>query len=138
MMDVRVFNDPVYSTSIDTMFAVLFGHLRDDVRGHAVLPEHEGVQPSEAGFLMLALRLPVVLSPLGGRSSLPRRERSDAGGLSTVVSDLGSWPRATRPVWVVLLGFALVGAAGGLAVTSATTEAMSSIRRNDPAWPRAS
>ena len=130
MMDMHVFRDRVYDASIYAVFATLFCHLRDAVHHHAVLPERARVQPGED-------RLPDVgdddsddrpLAPERSHRRRTRRAPSDAGGLSTVVIGTGILAASdASQVWVALIGLAFVGAAGGLAVPSATSEAMGSI-----------
>ena len=68
MMDVRVFKDPVYSTAIGTIFAVLFGIYGTMLVVTQYFQNIKDYSAIEAGFLMLALSLPVVvLAPLAGR-----------------------------------------------------------------------
>jgi len=130
MMDVRVFKDGVYSAAIGTIFAVLFGIYGTMLVVTQYFQNIEDYSAIEAGFLMLALSLPVVvLAPLagrlvgryGGRRVTLLGVLSIFTGLFVLALGVGSW------LVVALAGLALVGAAGGLAVTPATSVAMSSI-----------
>jgi EmrB/QacA subfamily drug resistance transporter len=130
MMDVRVFEDGVYSTAIGTIFAVLFGIYGTMLVVTQYFQNIKDYSAVEAGFLMLALSLPVVvLAPLAGRfvARYGGRRVTLSGvlsifiGLFVLAAGVGNW------LVVVLVGLALVGSAGGLAVTPATTVAMSSI-----------
>ena len=130
MMDIRVFRDRVYDASIYAVFATLFciyGTL------FVITQYFQNVRvysPEETGFLMLGMTIPtIVLSPLSGRIVAARGARLPTlVGLSTAV--IGTAILAAgdaSQVWVVLVGLAFVGAASGLAVPSATSEAMGSI-----------
>jgi len=86
--------------------------------------------PEEAGFLMISMTLPViVLAPVAGRltARLGGRRPTLIGvslivaGLAVLVVGVGG-----SLVWT-LVGLALVGGAGGLAVAPVTSVAMSSI-----------
>ncbi len=130
MMDMHVFRDRVYDAANYTVFAMLFciyGTL------FIITQYFQNVRmysPEKTGFLMLAMTIPtIVLSPLSGRIVAARGARLPTlVGLSTVVVGTGILAASdASQVWVVLLGLAFVGAAGGLAVPSATGEAMGSI-----------
>ena len=80
MMDVRVFRDRVYTVAILTLFAVLFA-IYGMLLVHAVLPEHQELQPQRAGLIMLAQTAPmIILAPVAGglaaRSALDDRRCS--------------------------------------------------------------
>ena len=130
MMDMHVFRDRVYDAAIYAVFATLFciyGTLFIITQYFQNVREYS---PEKTGFLMLAMTIPtIVLSPLSGRIVAARGARLPTlVGLSTVVIGTGILAASdASQVWVALLGLAFVGAAGGLAVPSATSEAMGSI-----------
>ena len=130
MMDMHVFRDRVYDASIYAVFATLFsiyGTLFIITQYFQNVREYS---PEKTGFLMLAMTIPtIILSPLSGRIVVARGARLPTlVGISTVVIGTGILAATdASQVWVVLIGLAFVGAAGGLAVPSATSEAMGSI-----------
>ena len=130
MMDVHVFRDRVYDAAIYAVFATLFAIYGTLFIITQYFQNVRDYSPEKTGFLMLAMTIPtIVLSPLSGRIVAAHGARLPTLiGLSTVVIGTGilAASDASR-VWVALIGLAFVGAAGGLAVPSATSEAMGSI-----------
>jgi EmrB/QacA subfamily drug resistance transporter len=130
MMDLRVFGDRVYSTAIITIFCVLFGIYGTLLVITQYFQNIRDYSAEDAGFLMISMTLPViVLSPIAGRLTARGGGRRPtligvsliAAGLAVLAATVGG-----NLAWT-LLGLALIGAAGGLAVTPVTSVAMSSI-----------
>jgi EmrB/QacA subfamily drug resistance transporter len=131
MMDVRVFGDRVYSTAIVTIFCVLFGIYGTMLVITQYFQNIRDYSPEEAGFLMISMTLPViVLAPIAGRLTARRGgRRPTLIGVSLIVAGLAVLVVVGvggSLVWT-LVGLALVGGAGGLAVAPVTSVAMSSI-----------
>jgi EmrB/QacA subfamily drug resistance transporter len=130
MMDVRVFGDRVYSTSIITLFFVLFGIYGTMLVITQYFQNVRDYSAEEAGFLMLAMTIPVmVLAPIAGRlAARIGGRRPTLIGVSLIASGLVVLTVGVggNLVWT-LVGLALVGGAGGLAVAPVTSVAMSSI-----------
>lgn len=128
MMDLRLFRDPVYSVAIYTIFAVMFcvyGTLLivtqyfQNVRGHG---------PTLTGILMISMTAPsIVAAPIAGRMTgthgprLPTLLGVGSICLGTMVLVLSTG----GPIVFTLVGLALTGVAGSLAVAPATAIAMS-------------
>ncbi len=130
MMDVRVFRDPVYSTAIGTIFAVLFGIYGTMLVVTQYFQNIKDYSAIEAGFLMLAMSLPtVIFAPLAGRfvGRFGGRGPTLVGVASLCVGLAVLGVGVGELLLVALVGLAFVGAAGGLAVAPATSVAMSSI-----------
>jgi EmrB/QacA subfamily drug resistance transporter len=130
MMDVRLFADRVYSVALITLFAVLFGIYGMMLVITQYFQNVEGYSPERAGFLMLAMTVPTVIcSPLAGRIAgrIGGRRPTLIGvsflvvGLGVLAAGIGGW------LGWVLIGLALAGVASGLAITPATSVAMSSV-----------
>jgi EmrB/QacA subfamily drug resistance transporter len=130
MMDVRVFGDRVYTAAIVTIFAVLFAIYGTMLVVTQYFQNIKDYSAIEAGFLMLAMTVPtVVCAPLAGRLVARYGGRgvtlvgvvSIFFGLLVLAAGIGG------VLLVALVGLAGVGAAGGLAVTPATSVAMTSI-----------
>jgi EmrB/QacA subfamily drug resistance transporter len=130
MMDVRVFRDPVYSTAIGTIFAVLFGIYGTMLVVTQYFQNVRDYSAIDAGFLMLAMCLPtVVFAPLAGRlaARLGGRRPTLVGVLSLTLGLVVLAVGVGGLLGATLVGLAFIGAAGGLAVAPATSVAMSSI-----------
>jgi EmrB/QacA subfamily drug resistance transporter len=130
MMDVRVFKDPVYSTAIMTIFVVLFGIYGMMLIVTQYFQNVEGYSPEKAGVLMLATSVPtVIFAPLAGRiaARFGGRKPTLSGVFCLLVGLTVMGVGLTRSLWVVLVALALIGVASGLAVTPATSVAMSSV-----------
>jgi len=130
MMDVRVFRDRVYTAAIVTIFAVLFGIYGAMLVVTQYFQNIQDYSAIEAGFLMLAMTVPtVVLAPLAGRlvARYGGRGVTLVGVLSIFCGLLVLAAGIGGVLAVALVGLAGVGAAGGLAVTPATSVAMASI-----------
>jgi EmrB/QacA subfamily drug resistance transporter len=130
MMDVRVFRDRVYSTAIATIFGVLFGIYGTLLVITQYFQNIRDYSAEEAGFLLISMTIPViVLAPIAGRLTARLGGRRPtlvgvsliAAGLALLTATVGG------PVGWTLVGLALVGCAGGLAVAPATSVAMTSI-----------
>jgi MFS family permease len=130
MMDLRVFGDRVYSTAIITIFCVLFGIYGTLLVITQYFQNIRDYSAEDAGFLMISMTLPViVLAPIAGRLTARLGGRRPtligvsliAAGLAVLAATVGG-----NLAWT-LLGLALIGAAGGLAVTPVTSVAMSAI-----------
>ncbi len=129
MMDVRVFADSVYTAAIVTIFGVLFGVYGMFLVVTQYFQNVQGYSALVTGFLMLAATIPtVVLAPIAGRvaARIGGRRPTLIGTTCAVVGavviafGIGNLP-------VLLVGLALVGASGGLAIAPATNVAMSSV-----------
>jgi EmrB/QacA subfamily drug resistance transporter len=130
MMDLRVFEDRVYNTAIITIFCVLFGIYGTMLVITQYFQNIRDYSAEDAGFLMISMTLPViVLAPIAGRVTARRGGRRPtligvsmiAAGLAILTATVGG-----ALAWT-LVGLALLGSAGGLAVAPATSVAMSSI-----------
>ena len=130
MMDVRVFADRIYSTAIITIFCVLFGIYGTLLVITQYFQNIRDYSAEDAGFLMISMTLPViVLAPIAGRlTGRLGGRRPTLVGVSMIVAGLAVLALTIGGnVGWTLLGLALVGGAGGLAVTPATSVAMTSI-----------
>lgn len=130
MMDLRLFRDPVYSVAIVTIFAVLFTVYGTLLIVTQYFQNVRGDGPVGTGLLMLSMTAPsVVAAPLAGRATsrygprLPTLLGVGAICLGTLVLAVTTG----GPVAVTLLGLALTGVAGSLAVAPATTIAMRAV-----------
>ncbi len=129
MMDVRFFADSVYTAAIVTIFGVLFGVYGMFLVVTQYFQNVQGYSALVTGFLMLAATIPtVVLAPLAGRlaARIGGRRPTLVGitcalvGALVVAFGIGNLP-------VLLVGLALVGSSGGLAIAPATNVAMSAV-----------
>jgi len=130
MMDVRVFRDPVYTTALVTIFAVLFGIYGTMLVVTQYFQNIRDYSAIEAGFLMLAMSVPtVIFAPLAGRfvARFGGRGPTLFGVLSIFLGLIVLGFGVGEAVVVALVGLAFIGAAGGLAVAPATSVAMTSI-----------
>jgi len=129
MMDMHVFRDHVYDAAIYAVFATLFCVYGTLFIITQYFQNVRAYSPEETGFLLLAMTVPtIVLSPLSGRFVAARGARLPTlVGVAAVVIGTGILALSEASLWVVLIGLAFVGAAGGLAVPSATSEAMGTI-----------
>lgn len=133
MMDVRVFGDKVYTVAIITIFAVLFCIYGTMLVVTQYFQNVRGYSPEEAGFLMLAMTVPtVVAAPLSGRLVARYGGRLPTLiGVGSITVGMAILALTTGgPLVFTMIGLACAGVAGGLAVSPATSVAMSSI---DPA-----
>ena len=130
MMDVRVFHDRVYSAAIFTLFAILFSVYGLLLVITQYFQNIRDYSPERAGVVMLAFTVPtIILSPISGGIAARAGGRKPTllgvslliAGLVVVVIGVGG------PVVIVVVGLALVGAAGGLALAPTTNVAMASI-----------
>jgi EmrB/QacA subfamily drug resistance transporter len=127
MMDVRVFRSRVYSTSLYTVFAILFcvyGSLFVVTQYFQNVREYSSLK---TGVLMLAMSLPsIVLAPIAGRITASHGGRVPAllgGGFAVVGTAL--WVFGDVSVLAVTLaGLACLGISAGIGVPSATSVAM--------------
>lgn len=130
MMDVRVFNDGVYTAAIVTIFILLFGVYGSFLVVTQYFQNILGFGPEKAGFLMLANTIPtIILAPIAGRIAAKRggRRPTLAGMVAAIAGMALIGLGAPVALWIVLVGLALLGAGGGLAIAPATNVAMSSI-----------
>ena len=130
MMDVRVFRDPVYSTAIATIFSVMFAVYGTLLIVTQYFQNIQGYSAIKAGFLMLAMTIPVViLAPVAGR--LAARVGGRIPTLVGVTLDLRRLDRVGcrrgRRPGVGAARSRRCGRGGGLAVTPATSVAMTSV-----------
>lgn len=127
MMDVRVFRSDVYTTSLYTVFAILFcvyGSLFIVTQYFQNVREYS---PEKTGVLMLALSIPsIILAPIAGRITAARGGRGPAliGGVFVVLGT-GLWVvgDASR-LPLTLVALACLGIAAGIGVPSATSVSM--------------
>ena len=133
MMDVRVFDDRVYSAAIVTLFAVLFAVYGLLLVITQYFQNVQDYSPERAGVLMLAFTVPTIMLSPRSPAAWPRthrRPRPDAGRRDAASSP-ASWSSVAIGVGgaliAVLIGLVLVGTAGGLALAPTTNVAMSSI-----------
>lgn len=130
MMDVRVFRDRVYSAAILTVFAVLFGIYGSLLIITQYLQNVRGYSAENAGLLLLAMTVPTVIAaPTAGRIVARVGARIPVlCGVASITTGLAVLALTTGGnIGFTLVGLALVGVAGGLAVTPATSIAMGSI-----------
>jgi EmrB/QacA subfamily drug resistance transporter len=130
MMDIRVFKNGVYDAAIYAVFATLFcvyGTL------FVITQYFQNVRtysPEQTGLLMLAMTIPtIVLSPITGRVVAARGARHPTLiGLGCVAIGTGILAASdASELWVTLVGLMFVGAAAGVSVAAATSEAMGTI-----------
>ena len=130
MMDVRVFADPVYTTAIVTVFAVLFALYGTLLIITQYLQNVRDYSPEQAGLVMLAMTVPtIIFAPIAGRlvARVGARRPTLAGvtavcaGCAVLALTTGGWLGWT------MIGLIGPGIAGGLAISPATHMAMSSI-----------
>lgn len=130
MMDLRVFRDPVYSTSIYVVFAVLFCVYGTLLIMTQYFQNVLAYSPEEAGLMTMAMGIPViVLAPLTGRIVSARGGRwPTLLGLASAVTGAGILVLSSAShIAVTEVALAFVGASGAVAVASATSIAMASI-----------
>jgi EmrB/QacA subfamily drug resistance transporter len=130
MMDVRVFRSGVYDAAIYAVFATLFCIYGTLFIITQYFQNVRAYSPEKTGFLMLAMTIPtVVLSPITGHIVSKRGARSPTLiGVACVAIGTGILAASDASILLVtLIALAFVGAAGGLAVAAATSEAMGSI-----------
>jgi EmrB/QacA subfamily drug resistance transporter len=130
MMDVHVFRDPVYDAAIFAVFATLFCIYGTLFIITQYFQNVRAYSPAETGFLMLAMTIPtIVLSPITGRVVAARGARTPTlVGLGCVVIGTGILAASDASILAVtLVALAFVGAAGGVSVAAATSEAMATI-----------
>jgi len=130
MMDVRAFADPVYSTAIATVFAVLFALYGTMLIITQYLQNVRDYSPERAGVVMLAMTVPtIIFAPISGRLvARVGARRPTLAGVAAVAAGCGVLALTTGG-WLGWTAIGLVGAgiSGGLAVSPATHMAMSSI-----------
>ena len=130
MMDVRVFRNRVYDAAIYAVFATLFcvyGALFIITQYFQNVRDYS---PEETGFLLLAMTIPtIILSPLTGRIVAARGARTPTlVGLGCILIGTGIFVVSNAAhLWVTLVALGFLGAAAGLSVAAATSEAMGSI-----------
>ncbi len=130
MMDVRVFGNRVYDAAIYAVFATLFCIYGTLFIITQYFQNVRAYSPERTGVLMLAMTIPtIILSPITGRIVAARGARTPTLlGLGSVAIGTGILAASNAgTLWVTLVALAFVGAAGGMSVAAATSEAMSSI-----------
>ena len=130
MMDVRVFADRVYTAAIVTVVGVLFCVYGTLLIITQYFQNIEGLDPIETGAVMLAMTLPtVILAPVAGRLAARIGGRRPAlVGVGSVIAGMTVLAATTGgPIPFTMVGLALVGSAGGLAIAPSTGIAMGSI-----------
>jgi EmrB/QacA subfamily drug resistance transporter len=130
MMDMHVFTDRVYDAAIYAVFATLFCVYGTLFIITQYFQNVRAYSPEKAGFLLLAMTIPVIiLSPLTGRVVAARGARTPTLiGLGCLAIGTGILAASNaRILFVTLVALAFVGAASGLSVAAATSEAMGSI-----------
>jgi len=130
MMDVHVFKNGVYDAAIFAVFATLFCAYGTLFIITQYFQNVRSYSPEKTGVLILAMTIPtIVLSPLTGRFVAARGARAPTL-LGLACLPLGTGLLAAggaSELSLTLLALAFVGAAAGLAVAAATSEAMGSI-----------
>ena len=130
MMDVHVFASRVYDAAIYAVFATLFCIYGTLFIITQYFQNVRAYSPERTGVLMVAMTIPtVILSPITGKIVAARGARTPTLlglGCATVGTGILAASNA-RTLWVTLVALAFIGAAGGLAVAAATSEAMGSI-----------
>jgi len=127
MMDVRVFRSGVYSTSLYTVFSILFcvyGSLFVVTQYFQNVREYSS---EKTGVLMLALSIPsIILAPIAGRITASRGGRGPALiGAAFAVLGTGVWVVGDVSMLAfTLFGLACLGISAGMGVPSATSVAM--------------
>jgi EmrB/QacA subfamily drug resistance transporter len=130
MMDLRVFRDRVYSTALYAAFAPLFSMYGTLLIVTQYFQNVRDYSPEKAGLLTLTAGVPVVvLSPYAGRIVAARGGRLPTLiGLACATAGAGLLAAShASHVAVLTVSLMLLGAAGALAVASATSVAMSAI-----------
>jgi EmrB/QacA subfamily drug resistance transporter len=130
MMEMRVFRSGVYDAAIYSVFATLFCIYGTLFIITQYFQNVRAYSPEKTGFLMLAMTIPtVVLSPITGHIVSKRGARTPTLiGVACVAIGTGILAASNASILLVtLIALAFVGAAGGLAVAAATSEAMGSI-----------
>jgi EmrB/QacA subfamily drug resistance transporter len=130
MMDMHVFRNRVYDAAIYAVFATLFCVYGTLFIITQYFQNVRAYGPEKAGTLLLAMTIPtIILSPLTGRFVAARGARTPAlVGLGCAAIGTGILAVSNaRILYVTLVALAFVGAASGLSVAAATSEAMSSI-----------
>ncbi len=130
MMDVRVFVNRVYDAAIYAVFATLFCIYGTLFIITQYFQNVRGYSPEKTGVLLLAMTIPtIILSPITGKIVAARGARTPTLiGLGCVVIGTGILAASNAgTLWVTLVALAFIGAAGGMSVAAATSEAMGSI-----------
>lgn len=130
MMDLGLFSDRVYSVAIFTIFAVMFGVYGTLLVITQYLQNVQGRGPTATGLLMLSMTAPsIVAAPVSGRltARLGARTPTLWGVASITVGMALLSLTAGGPIAITLVGLALTGVAGSLAVSPATTIGMSAV-----------
>jgi EmrB/QacA subfamily drug resistance transporter len=130
MMDLRVFRDPVYSTVLYVVFAVLFLVYGTLLVMTQYFQNVQGYSPEKAGLLTVALGVPViVLAPLTGRIvSAQGGRRPTLAGLACGVVGAGIFIVSSGAhLGVTEVALALIGTAGAITTAAATSVAMAAI-----------
>jgi EmrB/QacA subfamily drug resistance transporter len=130
MMDIHVFRNKVYDAAIFAVFATLFCIYGTLFIITQYFQNVRAYSPEKTGILMLAMTIPtIVLSPITGRVVAARGARTPTLlGLASVVIGTGILAASDASILAVtLVALAFVGAAGGVSVAAATSEAMGTI-----------
>jgi EmrB/QacA subfamily drug resistance transporter len=130
MMDVRVFQDPLYTGAIVTVFSVLFAIYGTLLVMTQYLQNVRDYSPERAGAVLLAFSLPAMaLAPIAGRLTVRYggRRPTLAGLTSGCVGAAMLALTAGGPIAITMVALVFLGSAAGLAVAPATSMAMASI-----------
>jgi EmrB/QacA subfamily drug resistance transporter len=130
MMDVRVFEDSLYTGAIVTVFATLFAVYGTLLVITQYLQNVRDYSPETAGAVLFAFSFPaMVLAPIAGRlAARYGGRRPTLAGLALACVGTAALGLTTGgPIAVTIMAMAVLGSAAGLAVAPATSMAMASI-----------
>ncbi|HEX2381367.1 MAG TPA: MFS transporter [Acidimicrobiales bacterium] len=130
MMDMHVFRNKVYDAAIYAVFATLFSVYGTLFIITQYFQNVRTYSPERSGVLILAMTIPtIVLSPLTGRIVAARGARSPTLlGLGCLAIGTGLLAAGNaKNLSLTLIALMFVGAASGLSVAAATSEAMAAI-----------
>jgi len=130
MMDMTVFSNRVYDAAIYAVFATLFCVYGTLFIITQYFQNVRTYSPEKTGVLILSMTIPtIILSPLTGRIAAARGARSPTLiGLGCLVIGTGLFAAGNASMlWLTLVALMFVGAASGLSVAAATSEAMGAI-----------
>jgi EmrB/QacA subfamily drug resistance transporter len=130
MMEVRLFENKVYTASIYAVFGILFCVYGTLLIVTQYFQNVQRYSPEKAGFLMLAFTLPaVVLAPISGRIATARGARGPAltGIAFTALGAAIFAAHSGSGLAVTLLALLAIGTGAGFGIAAATGAAMGGV-----------